>query len=167
MASLETQIRRFLEDIGGRTTMALPPMEKEARKRVHELAQAFGLKSQSKGKGENRYTTLSKTSRSGVAIREKKVNKILRQAGAASAYMGAPGGFGKGGAARMPKHKEGEEVGKAAPKIGETNIGFRMLASMGWHDGERIGRSGGIDVPIAAVIKHSKRGLGHTAGAPV
>ena len=28
---------------------------------------------------------------------------------------------------------------QAAPKIGESNIGFRMLASMGWAEGDRIG----------------------------
>ena len=28
---------------------------------------------------------------------------------------------------------------QAAPKIGESNIGFKMLASMGWEEGVRIG----------------------------
>ena len=49
---------------------------------------------------------------------------------------------------------------QAAPKIGETNIGFVLLASMGWADGVAIGLSGGLEAPIAAVIKITKLGLG-------
>ena len=48
--SLEAQIRRFLFDIGGKDTMVLPPCDKATRKRIHELADAFNLKSQSKGR---------------------------------------------------------------------------------------------------------------------
>lgn len=34
---------------------------------------------------------------------------------------------------------------------------------MGWSEGDRIGVSSeGLDAPITAVIKHSKRGLGAT-----
>jgi hypothetical protein len=52
---------------------------------------------------------------------------------------------------------------KAAPKIGESNIGFKMLASMGWAEGERIGVSaGGLHAPLTAVIKNTKLGLGAT-----
>jgi len=41
--------------------MALPPMDKEKRKLVHEMAHAFNLKSQSEGRGEGkRYTKLTK-----------------------------------------------------------------------------------------------------------
>jgi len=49
---------------------------------------------------------------------------------------------------------------QAAPKINETNVGFMMLASMGWSDGATIGLSGGLDAPITAVIKKTKLGLG-------
>ena len=49
---------------------------------------------------------------------------------------------------------------QAAPKIDETNVGFMMLASMGWSDGAAIGFSGGLEGPITAVIKKSKLGLG-------
>lgn len=49
---------------------------------------------------------------------------------------------------------------QAAPKIDERNIGFMMLASMGWSDGATIGLSGGLDAPLTAVIKKTKLGLG-------
>ena len=54
MVSLEQQIRRFLADIGGPNSMSLPPAAKETRRKIHELADAFNLKSQSKGKGKER-----------------------------------------------------------------------------------------------------------------
>ncbi|KAI0332287.1 hypothetical protein GY45DRAFT_1321065 [Cubamyces sp. BRFM 1775] len=159
LVSLEQQIRRFLADIGGKNTMALPPADKETRKKVHELAGAFNLKSQSKGSGQNRYTTLTKTTKSGVGINEKKIRRILKQA-TNGAWEPSGGGYGRSKAVSLAKHREGEVVGKEAPKIGESNIGFKMLAAMGWADGDRIGLSGGLDVPLAAVMKKTKLGLG-------
>ncbi|KAH9932509.1 uncharacterized protein B0H18DRAFT_985975 [Fomitopsis serialis] len=160
--SLEAQIRRFIEDIGDKSTMALPPCDKETRKKIHELADAFNLKSQSKGTGRGRYTTLIKTSRSGVRINEKKIGRITKTN--KDSTWGAPWqGKGKGKAGQsLAKHREGEEVGKAAPKIGESNVGFRMLAAMGWAEGERIGLSGGLDAPLTAKMKKTKLGLGAT-----
>ncbi|KIM75681.1 hypothetical protein PILCRDRAFT_666166 [Piloderma croceum F 1598] len=155
MVTLEQQIRRFLADISGKATMVLPPMNKESRKQVHELATAFHLKSQSKGKGDGRYTTLMKTTRSGIAIDERKVGRVVKHG---RVFM-QPGAKGKN-AIIMPRHKDGDEVGKAAPKIGEANIGFKMLASMGWSEGDRIGISGGLVAPLTAVIKNTKLGLG-------
>lgn len=110
MITVEQQVRRFLSNLGGKQTMVLPPMEKESRKQVHELAIAFNLKSQSKGKGSGRYTTLTKTTRSGYAINEAKVSRIVRRGG--GGFM-APSGGGKGrGNVTVPRHKEGDEVGK-------------------------------------------------------
>ena len=91
MDSLEKQIRRFINDFGGKKNMVLPPMDKSSRKRVHELAHAFGLKSQSKGKGDGRYITLIKTKRTNF-VNEQKVKKIVKS---------YPSGY-----------KDGDEVGK-------------------------------------------------------
>ncbi|KDQ55660.1 hypothetical protein JAAARDRAFT_133277 [Jaapia argillacea MUCL 33604] len=163
LITLEQQIRRFLADLGGRDVMSLPPCDKETRKAVHELALAFNLKSQSKGKGQNRYTTLRKTTKSGFGINEGKVARILRRerggGGGGGGWNGNDGWKGKG-TAQMPRHREGDEVGKAAPKIDGSNIGFQMLASMGWSEGERIGLTGGLEAPLAAVYKKTKLGLG-------
>ncbi|KAL6301264.1 hypothetical protein BKA93DRAFT_471941 [Sparassis latifolia] len=159
MVTLEQQIRRFLADIGGPNTMALLPADKATRMRIHELALAFNLKSLSKGKGNARYTTLIRTSRSGIGINKKKIARILRADGTG---WDTPGRGGKNAAASLAKHREGEEVGKAAPKIGESNIGFKMLAAMGWTEGDRIGLSGGLDAPLTAIMKKTKLGLGAT-----
>ncbi|KAI0358703.1 hypothetical protein OH77DRAFT_1421143 [Trametes cingulata] len=161
LVTLEQQIRRFLADIGGRDTMALPPCDKETRKKIHELAGAFNLKSQSKGSGQSRYTTLIKTSKSGIGINERKIRRILKQA-TNGTWEGPESGRGRSKAVSLAKHREGEEVGKAAPKIGESNIGFKMLAAMGWSDGDRIGLSGGLEAPLTAIMKKTKLGLGAT-----
>ncbi len=49
---------------------------------------------------------------------------------------------------------------QAAPKIGVSNIGYKMLATMGWAEGDGIGLSGGLDAPLKAIIKNTKLGLG-------
>ncbi|KAL5523824.1 hypothetical protein ACEPAG_7997 [Sanghuangporus baumii] len=160
LALIIRQIRMYLDNLSLTVPMALPPMDKASRAKVHEIAAAFGLKSQSKGKGTSRYTSIIKTSRSGININERKIQRILRSGGDWGFTRPGNTGGGKGGG--VPKHKEGDEVGKEAPKIGEGNVGFRMLASMGWAAGEKIGVSGGLDAPITAIIKHSKLGLGAT-----
>ncbi|KAJ4480878.1 hypothetical protein J3R30DRAFT_3287258 [Lentinula aciculospora] len=168
MTTLLQQIRRFIADIGGPSTMSLPPANKQTRKDIHELAAAFNLKSLSKGKGEARYTTLTKSTMSGIRVNQKKVAKIVRRSGGLADDAEFVGGLDlwKKYAERSrvnkstPKHSEGDEVGKAAPKINDTNIGFKMLASMGWTVGDSIGLSGGLQNPLTAVIKHTKLGLG-------
>ncbi|KAG6919508.1 hypothetical protein DXG01_005098 [Tephrocybe rancida] len=166
MTTLVQQIRRFVGDVGGPVSMSLPPTTKETRAKIHEMARAFNLKSGSKGKGDARYTTLMKTSKSGIFVDEQKVAKIVRRSGGGGGgrgeFMGSNSRGGRGGAQIAPRHKEGEEVGKAAPKIGQSNIGFQMLALMGWTEGQSIGMAGGLDAPLTAVIKTTKLGLGAT-----
>jgi hypothetical protein len=106
MVSLEREVRRFVINVGGPDTIALPPMTKDERKKVHELATAFKLKSNSKGKGADRYTTLVKTTRSGIMVDERKVSKLLN-----GVELYVKGGK-RGAPIHVPKHREGEEVGK-------------------------------------------------------
>ncbi|KAJ3717200.1 hypothetical protein DFJ43DRAFT_1032853 [Lentinula guzmanii] len=168
MTTLVQQIRRFIDEIGGPSMMSLPPANKQTRKDIHELASVFNLKSQSKGHGDARYTTLIKTTKTGLKVNNKKVAKIVRRSGGLvndAEFVGGSDMWQKYAERSkvnksMPKHREGDEVGKTAPKINETNIGFKMLASMGWSDGDPIGRSGGLQNPLTAVIKHTKLGLG-------
>ena len=113
LVSLEREIRRFIENIGGPTTMALPPADKATRAKIHMLANSFNLKSQSKGKGDGRYTTLIKTSRSGIGINERKVRRILKSENPDWEGADIEGkGRIKGRAISLAKHREGEEVGK-------------------------------------------------------
>ncbi|KAF5335637.1 hypothetical protein D9758_014791 [Tetrapyrgos nigripes] len=156
MTTLIQQIRRFLDDLDQPSSMSLPPCNK------HDLVNAFNLKSVSKGHGDARYTTLTKTTRSGIQVNEKKVARIVRRGGGVDFVGSAGDGWergGKKGGARIPKHREEEEIGKAAPKINEGNVGFRMLTSMGWSEGDCIGLSSGLRDPLTVVIKHIKLGL--------
>jgi len=155
--TLVAQIRLHVADIGGPNSMALPPMAKDDRAKVHEIANAFGLKSTSKGNAKERYTTLVRTSRTGLKIDERKISRITRTAGEFG--FTRPGNRGER-TPTAPRHKEGEEVGKAAPKIGVLNIGYKMLATMGWAEGDGIGLSGGLDAPLKVIIKNTKLGLG-------
>ncbi|KAG6332751.1 hypothetical protein ID866_6341 [Astraeus odoratus] len=161
MTTIETQMREFIADIGGRKSIAFPPMKKGIRKAVHELAAAFNLRSDSKGKEPKRYITLTKSTRTGITD-ERKVRKIMNRAvnGWGRMYDGQK----KENRRRMPKHREGDEVGKEAPVVGEGNIGFKMLTTMGWSEGVKIGgeTSAGIEVPLTAIIKKSRLGLGAT-----
>ncbi|KAK2464354.1 hypothetical protein APHAL10511_003811 [Amanita phalloides] len=161
MTTLVQQIGRFLED-PSRQTMTLPPANKYCRKLTHEVAMAFGLQSYSKGHGDERYTTLTRTSRSGLFVDERKLGQILRRSPRGAIFAGGDeNGKGKGKKGFL-RQKEGEEVGKAAPKIDSSNVGFKMLEAMGWSAGDRIGVTGGLDQPLTAIIKHSKLGLGAT-----
>ena len=114
MVTLVQQIRRFLGDLDGPTSMSLPPTNKATRKSVHELANAFGLNSVSKGKGDARYTTLVKTTRSGFSVNEAKIGKIVRRSGGRPEFVNS-GSMkpGKDSGNKGPRQqKDGEEVGK-------------------------------------------------------
>lgn len=132
MVTLVQQIKRFISDKDGPLSMALPPTNKATRKNIHEMAAAFNLKSISKGKGDARYTTLTKTSRSSFDIDELKIAKIARRSGG----MGARGDTfirekkkdkkikGSGAQGRMPRHREGEEVGKVREGVSTRKLVF-------------------------------------------
>lgn len=118
MVTLVQQIKRFIYDEDGPLTMSLPPTNKSTRKNVHAIAAAYHLKSISKGRGDARYTTLTKTARTGFNVDEVKVSNIVRRSGG----IGARGDSfvhdrkGKkvrsgGGQAPVPRHREGDEVG--------------------------------------------------------
>ena len=51
---INDEIVTFLND-PTRTTLPLPPMDKTQRKKVHVVAECYGLKSKSKGKGAARF----------------------------------------------------------------------------------------------------------------
>lgn len=55
MEQVDMDIRSFLE-MDGKNAYSLPPMDKDGRKKIHLLAECYGLKSKSKGKGRSRFT---------------------------------------------------------------------------------------------------------------
>lgn len=170
LRELDAQILAFLDD-DGHNTMALAPMEKRSRAQVHMLADAYSIKSKSRGSGRHRFITLIKTKHSGVHVDTRKIAKIISGRGEASfgvtvksGKKGKGSGTGKGGGQAgsfVATNKDGAEVGWGADKIGADNIGHRLLSMMGWSEGMGVGASGaGMADPVNATIKTSKGGLG-------
>ncbi|WWC66293.1 uncharacterized protein I206_100194 [Kwoniella pini CBS 10737] len=167
---IDERIQIFLEE-RSKTTLSLPPMGKDDRKKVHMLADCYSLGSKSRGSGKTRFTILTKNKRSGTLIDEIKIERLL------SASQKVGGSFykalhtrGSSGRTAKPKgggdrgtsvrHKEGDMVGHGADKIGQENVGHRLLSMMGWSEGDRIGRGAGLEAPIVAIVKNTKTGLG-------
>ncbi|WVQ82761.1 hypothetical protein IAT38_004893 [Cryptococcus sp. DSM 104549] len=172
--AVDERIQVFMRDKKTQS-MALPPMEKEGRQKVHLLAECYGLSSKSRGGGKGRFTVLNKTKHSGLRVNEVLRERLLTAAPFAGGQFyqalysrgGRFGGGGKkgGGAAQQgpsARAKDGDLVGHGAEKIGGDNIGHKLLSKMGWAEGGRIGMGSGsgIDVPIVAIVKNTKSGLG-------
>ena len=142
---------------------------------VHQLANKFRIKSQSAGKGNDRYTILyrsratlpfdqvsfdrafARTRQSWfprVDVDEETVNKarILKRDEPRRTR-------GKQG---HHAYREGDVVGQHAAELGAENKGRTMLEKMGWSKGMALGSSDnkGIMVPLTQVVKKSKAGLG-------
>jgi hypothetical protein len=75
---MNAKMREFLLYDIGSTTLALPPMSKKSRVAVHLLAEVYGLKSKSLGKGKARFPVLERTKRSSTfGVDERKINAII------------------------------------------------------------------------------------------
>ncbi|KAJ1304472.1 hypothetical protein OPQ81_005619 [Rhizoctonia solani] len=165
LAAVESRLRSFVNNISQKS-MALPAMDKESRRRVHLLAECFTVKTASKGNGAGRYVTFQRTTRTGINIDEKKIRRLVNADNEAEG--GGIAAFNKayyrrtddGPAKSSIKTRDGEIIGHKAAKIGQDNIGHKLLSKMGWSEGDRIGMSGGLSDPLQAIMKRSKLGLG-------
>lgn len=158
--------------------LSLPAMDKADRKFVHEIANAFKLKSKSAGLGNKRYPILYRTSRTtvyGERAYEAAVSKLSRRflprndvggrrAGGTSKRGGRAGGGGGGfgGGFGAASYRDGDVVGASAPELGVGNKGRAMLEKMGWSAGTALGAldNKGILQPVSHVVKTTKAGLG-------
>ncbi|TGO75331.1 hypothetical protein BELL_0220g00150 [Botrytis elliptica] len=171
---VKEEIKEFLK--GDNTTLSLPAMDKADRKFVHEIANAFKLKSKSAGLGNKRYPILYRTSRTTVygerayeAAASKLSRRFLprndvggRKTGAAPKRGGRTGGGGFGGGFGAASYRDGDVVGASAPELGIENKGRAMLEKMGWSAGTALGAldNKGILQPVSHVVKTTKAGLG-------
>jgi len=149
-------------------SLALPPMEKEERKIVHELANAFNLKSKSDGAGKKRFPKLYKTQRT-QPFSEYTFDAIA--SGMSKRFLKRPDVKGGRKATRTQdrganmgavSYRDGDIVGASAAELGVENRGRAMLEKMGWSKGTALGalNNKGILQPIVHVVKNSKAGLG-------
>ncbi|CAZ81756.1 unnamed protein product [Tuber melanosporum] len=176
MEELKCKIQTFLEnDI---QCLTLPPMDKKSRKTVHHIAMAFNLRSKSFGSGKTRFPTLTKTSDPAIYKEDSARVAQIMDAGGFLSHPGIGGGRrgggkrggGRGGgsagrargAEGVVRHREGDIVGAGAAELGEDNRGRIMLEKMGYKAGMALGATNnkGIVVPLAAVVKVGKAGLG-------
>ncbi|KAH8819593.1 hypothetical protein F5884DRAFT_18368 [Xylogone sp. PMI_703] len=169
MSAIKEEIRDFLKS--GNTTLALPPMDKADRKVVHEIANAFRLKSKSAGQGSNRFPVLYRSLRTAPyeedvfdAIEARISRRFLPRMDLKyrnSSTMPKRSGGGSGYNAAV-KYRDGDIVGGSAPEIGIENKGRAMLEKMGWSTGTALGalNNKGILEPVSHVVKTSKAGLG-------
>ncbi|KAH7369918.1 hypothetical protein BKA65DRAFT_487332 [Rhexocercosporidium sp. MPI-PUGE-AT-0058] len=168
--AVKEEIKNFL--MGGNTTLSLPPMDKADRKVVHELANAFNLKSKSAGNGDNRFPILYRTSRT-LAFNDGAFAKVdarisrrflpRMDVGGKRAGGGAKRAAGTGGFNRAAvSYRDGDIVGGSAPELGADNRGRAMLEKMGWSSGTALGalNNKGIMLPVSHVVKTTKAGLG-------
>ncbi|KAG4433178.1 hypothetical protein IFR05_011338 [Cadophora sp. M221] len=168
--AVKEEIKNFL--IGGNTTLSLPPMDKADRKVVHELANAFNLKSKSAGNGDNRFPILYRTSRTldfndgAFAKVDARITRRFlprmdvggKRAGGGAKRAGGAGGFNRAAVS----YRDGDIVGGSAPELGADNRGRAMLEKMGWSSGTALGalNNKGIMLPVSHVVKTTKAGLG-------
>ncbi|KAN0101766.1 hypothetical protein V8E51_012276 [Hyaloscypha variabilis] len=168
--AVKEEIKKFL--MGTDTTLSLPPMDTADRKVVHELANAFKIKSKSVGSGNNRAPILIRTTRTSVyvernfnAIEERLSRRFLprldvggRRSGAVAKRIRGGGGVNN----TSVSYRDGDVVGGSAPELGVENRGRAMLEKMGWSSGTALGalNNKGILQPVSHVVKTTKAGLG-------
>lgn len=178
---INRNIQSFIED-STRAEITLPPMEKKFRYAIHMLAEAYryalvrlrcsdsmtdltllvscSLKSKSRGTGPSRHNVLYRTMHT--SVRTANTHKVQRYLSMTSTWDMRTTNSGKlqfKGQSRStgaPRNAEGRLVGEGADRIAADNIGHRMLAKMGWAAGEQIGRGGGLEEPLSAVVKTNK-----------
>ncbi|KAJ9481280.1 hypothetical protein VN97_g12212 [Penicillium thymicola] len=168
MEEFMTEIRSFL--MSAKNSLSLPPMTKQRRKLIHELANALNLKSQSRGHGLSRFPVLNKTARTprytpktisnvDELLSGRKFNRRLFKSWGTEVPKFSQAKRGKSGAA---SYMDGDVVGASAPEIGAENRGRAMLEKMGWSTGTALGAADnkGIMQPVAQVVKNSRAGLG-------
>ena len=143
-------------------------MDKADRKFVHEIANAFNLKSKSVGGGSNRFPVLYRTARTSKysdwafdAVEARSDRRFLPRTSVKGEGSRARGGGG-GGAGAGVSYRDGDIVGGSAPELGAENKGRTMLEKMGWSSGTALGalNNKGILQPVSHVVKTTKAGLG-------
>ncbi|KAI8089653.1 uncharacterized protein BX664DRAFT_333565 [Halteromyces radiatus] len=161
---VDTRIQLFLSD-QSRTTYQLPGMSTYCRRLVQGLATQYGLKLSHEPVGDKIGPLLRKGPKSHLPYDrrtiEKHINKKRTPAKAKKQMERKPDLPATEKRTRIRKGKHGTVVGSDAAPLASNNIGHKMLAAMGWKEGDALGANkDGIADPIQAVIRDKRRGLG-------
>jgi hypothetical protein len=170
MEDVVEEIREFM--LGDRQSLSLPPMDAHRRATIHQAAKFFDLSSRSRGDGQNRFTVLSRTSRTRVYT-DAEFDRALLRKGFMKRLSGPLQGKKNAGTTRNftfrsgPRarphvgYRDGDKVGADAPELGPENKGHALMMKMGWSKGMALGTTDnqGILQPIAHTVKINKAGL--------
>ncbi|GAN10311.1 conserved hypothetical protein [Mucor ambiguus] len=190
MAKIDERMRDFVQD-DSISSFQFAPMATNVRRQLHVLAAVYNLKSKSTGGGGSRCTIVTKTPTTSIPNDRRYISRYLldiqtnmdeqNRIIGKNRSKGVPRQKGKkkfinsskaNSGTATPKEKRGDgqfPVGPShgtvvafdAAPINESNVGHRMLAAMGWKQGEALGsKSEGIVAPIEAIIRKKGRGLG-------
>ena len=157
------EIKHFLKT--SEQDLALPPMNPQARKVVHEGCHKLGLLSKSRGIGRARFPVLYKTSRT-LPFTDEAFAGVRRQLYPPLKKPKATTMKVRRNQKTRPEndgsYRDGEVVGGSAPELDQANRGRAMLEKMGWSNGTVLGaiHNPGIAVPVSHVVKTSRAGLG-------
>ncbi|KAI9276045.1 hypothetical protein BY458DRAFT_532990 [Sporodiniella umbellata] len=174
----DRRMRDFIED-ESISCFEFAPMTKEVRKHVHTMARIYCLNSKGVGKKDQRHIVLRKTAETCIPKNRRSIDRYIvqmsrhldEQAALALKHT-APYTKSKKPASKHSKKKEKKAQGTDKPSHGaivahhakpieDTNVGHRMLAAMGWQQGQALGTNNtGIVAPIEAIIRRDKLGLG-------
>jgi hypothetical protein len=169
MEDVVEEIREFM--LSDRQSLSLPPMDAHRRATIHQAAKFFDLSSRSRGDGQDRFTVLSRTSRTRIYTETEFDQDILRKgflkrlSGPLQGKRGAKSKsytFRSGPRVRpQVGYRDGEKVGEHAPELGPENKGHALMMKMGWSKGQALGTvdNQGILHPIAHTVKTNKAGL--------
>lgn len=142
-------------------------MDKKDRILVHEIANAFNLKSKSVGAERKRFPVLYRTQRTSVfdeVIFDSVERRISRRFFPRMDIKGKrPVIKPRSGLdSASVRYRDGDVVGGSAPELGIENRGRAMLEKMGWSSGTALGaiNNKGILQPVSHVVKTTKAGLG-------
>jgi hypothetical protein len=170
MDDVVEEIREFL--VGDRQSISLPPMDAHRRATIHQAAKFFELSSRSRGDGQDRFTVLSRTSRTRTYT-DAEFDRVIIHKGFMKRLSGPLQGMKGSGPARAatfrsgPRarpqvgYRDGDKVGANAPELGPENKGHALMMKMGWSKGMALGTmdNQGILHPIAHTVKTNKAGL--------
>ncbi|KAH6681246.1 hypothetical protein F5X68DRAFT_27813 [Plectosphaerella plurivora] len=161
---IAVELRTFL--VGNQASLTFPPLDNQARKVIHELANKFNIKSKSTGAGDQRRPTLYRTLRTFTYSEddfEAAVSRVGRKYfPRRDRPMNGARPVNSHGGNKDLTYRDGEIVGGSAPELGEGNKGRLMLEKMGWSSGTALGTTSnkGILQPVEQKVKRGKAGLG-------
>ncbi|KAG1177874.1 hypothetical protein G6F70_008124 [Rhizopus microsporus] len=184
LTKIDRRIREFIND-SSISCYEFRPMPPYVRKQVHILAQAYNLLSEGTGKGADRYIVIRKTSETEIPENRRSIELYIEElqqtidvVTSRQRKHNEPSELpkeksrnkrsSKGKPKKSGNNKKqttmpapGTVVGDDVAPISQDNVGHRMLAAMGWRQGQALGTNNdGIVNPIMAVVRRNKLGLG-------